>query len=299
MIGRDKRSARGLLIWIRHHRILSGIIAVPFAFLVVAVVATALSTPATTSTTEGSVRPLSPGTTPSADAPSSSSTRTPRTKPSPTAKPSPKPTSKPKPTLKPAVAYDVISVVDGDTVHVSKDGDTSVRIIGIDTPETVDPNSPVQCFGPEASTRAHELLDGTRVRLVSDPTQDSVDRYGRMLAYVILSDGRDFGQIMITEGYAHEYTYAVAYQRQAAYQRAQTRAQANDAGLWSSATCDGVTDEALTVPTAAPTASVGPDDVLYENCSDAEAAGVTPLHPGDPGYNFDLDRDRDGVACES
>src|SRR5215216_3683085 len=87
----------------------------------------------------------------------------------------------------------VINVVDGDTVDVQfADGGTErIRLIGIDTPEVVDPHEPVQCFGREASARAHDLLDGRAVLVELDPTQGERDRYGRLLAYLWLSDGRN------------------------------------------------------------------------------------------------------------
>ncbi|NUU18287.1 hypothetical protein HP550_13605 [Cellulomonas humilata] len=70
-------------------------------------------------------------------------------------------------------------------MRVLVDGSSrSVRLVGIDTPETKDPRKPVQCFGDQASARAHELLDDQRVWLEFDPTQGREVRYGRLLAYV-------------------------------------------------------------------------------------------------------------------
>lgn len=138
--------------------------------------------------------------------------------------------------------YRVVQVVDGDTIKVDYQGRVeTVRIIGIDTPETVSPRQPVQCFGREASAKAHELLEGQRVHLTADPTQDSRDRYGRLLAYVDREDGVDFGLWMISNGYAHEYTYNVPYQRQAAYRAAEAAARAAERGLWAPDTCAGDT----------------------------------------------------------
>lgn len=126
----------------------------------------------------------------------------------------------------------VTRVVDGDTFHaLCADVDITVRVIGIDTPETVAPGKPVQCYGPEATARARELLDGRMVHLVLDPTQDTVDRYGRRLAYVQIK-GRDFGHVMISEGYAREYTYDVPAINSGTYQRSERLAQARKAGLW-------------------------------------------------------------------
>ena len=114
------------------------------------------------------------------------------------------------------------------------DGTTErLRLIGIDTPETVDPRKPVQCFGKEASDRAHAMLDGQQVSIIGDPSQDTSDRYGRLLAYLWRADGRFYNQAMIADGYAHEYTYQIPYQYQTAFRIAQQAAQAQQLGLWS------------------------------------------------------------------
>jgi micrococcal nuclease len=85
-----------------------------------------------------------------------------------------------------AGAY-VSRVVDGDTVEVRLDGETEdVRYIGVDTPETVKPGAPVDCFGPQASSFNHALVEGRRVRLVFGAERR--DHYGRLLAYVYLGD---------------------------------------------------------------------------------------------------------------
>lgn len=138
------------------------------------------------------------------------------------------------------VKYSVISVTDGDTFRVTKDGKTyTIRVLGIDTPETKDPRKPVQCFGNEATAKAKSLLDHSHVQLEPDPTQDDIDRYGRLLRYVYLEDGRLFNLIMIEEGYAFEYTYQTAYQKQQQFKDAQKVAQQHGAGLWADNTCKG------------------------------------------------------------
>ncbi len=77
----------------------------------------------------------------------------------------------------------VIRVVDGDTIHVMVGGrDETVRYIGVDTPESVKPGTPVECFAKRASAFNHRLVDGEKVRLVRDA--EARDRYGRLLAYV-------------------------------------------------------------------------------------------------------------------
>jgi micrococcal nuclease len=84
----------------------------------------------------------------------------------------------------------VVHVVDGDTIVVAfRDGRTgTVRVLGVDTPETVDPRKPVQCFGPEASAYAKAHLAGVSVRLEFDVERH--DRYGRLLAYVLVGGDR-------------------------------------------------------------------------------------------------------------
>ena len=104
--------------------------------------------------------------------------------------------------------FTVTKVVDGDTIWVDNNGKREkIRMIGMDTPETVDPRKPVQCFGLEASAQAKTILSGQSVYLESDPSQDTVDKYGRTLAYVWTTSGRLFNLDMIADGYAHEYTY--------------------------------------------------------------------------------------------
>jgi micrococcal nuclease len=95
---------------------------------------------------------------------------------------------------------EVMSVVDGDTLDVRWNGRTErVRLLGVDTPETVDPHRPVGCYGPEASAFTHRRLQGRTVHLRFD--RERRDRYGRLLAYVEV-DGRRFNDELLTGGYA-------------------------------------------------------------------------------------------------
>lgn len=143
--------------------------------------------------------------------------------------------------------YRVVNVVDGDTLDVSIDGVVErLRLIGIDTPETVDPRKPVQCFGKEASDRAKELLTGTRVFLESDPSQGERDKYDRLLRYVFFEDGTSFNQKMIREGYAHEYTYDTPYAYQEEFKKAEQDARESKAGLWGDR-CNGDTSSETAV----------------------------------------------------
>jgi micrococcal nuclease len=134
----------------------------------------------------------------------------------------------------------VLKVVDGDTIDVLINGNKqAVRILGINTPETVDPRKTVQCFGKQASDEAKSLLTGKTVDLTNDPTQDDRDKYGRLLRYVTLPDGSDFGLTMIQMGFAYEYTYDVPYVRQKEYKNAQKEAENIKTGLWADDACSG------------------------------------------------------------
>ncbi len=148
--------------------------------------------------------------------------------------------------------YKVETVVDGDTIKVDMDGKSeTLRLIGIDTPETVDPRKPVQCFGEEASKKAKETLTGKTVRLEADPTQGERDKYQRLLRYVYLEDGISFNKWMIDEGYAHEYTYqSNPYKYQADFKDAERSARENKKGLWNETTCNGDTTVAAALVTA-------------------------------------------------
>ncbi len=127
----------------------------------------------------------------------------------------------------------VARVVDGDTVDVLENSrEVRVRLLGINTPETVDPRKPVECFGPEASKKMHELLADGEVRLETDPSQDLLDKYGRLLAYVFLPDGTDVNELMITQGFAREYTYKKPYKFQKEFRADQAAAKASGLGLW-------------------------------------------------------------------
>lgn len=136
--------------------------------------------------------------------------------------------------------YRVVKVVDGDTLDVNIDGKIErLRLIGIDTPETVDPRKSVQCFGKEASNKAKEMLNGQFVNLESDETQGERDKYKRLLRYVFLPDGTNFNLYMIAEGYAHEYTYSTAYKYQSEFKQAEIDARNGNKGLWNPSTCNG------------------------------------------------------------
>ena len=136
--------------------------------------------------------------------------------------------------------HPLLSVVDGDTIHaLHGEDDVTVRMIGIDAPETGKGNRPKGCFGDEATHHLTELLHGEPVSLVPDPTQSSYDKYGRALMYVE-QDGKDINAMMIADGYAREYTYRVPYERQALYRSLEDDARYAKKGLWATHAC-GIT----------------------------------------------------------
>jgi micrococcal nuclease len=146
------------------------------------------------------------------------------------------------PSPPPGDAHPLESVTDGDTIRVTIDGRSEpVRIIGLDSPETRQPGTPVECLAQEATRAAEGLLaPGDTVYLEEDPTQDTRDTFGRVLAHVFLRDGRLFAEEMIRAGFAVHYVYeevpSIYADRLAA---AQAGAEAAQRGLWDPATCGG------------------------------------------------------------
>lgn len=133
--------------------------------------------------------------------------------------------------------YTVTKVVDGDTIEVNIEGQaTKVRLIGINTPETVDPRKEVECYGKEASNMLKELIEGKKVKLEADSTQQNTDKYGRLLRYVFLND-KNIDLQMVEEGYAFEYTYFMPYKYQAEFKAAEKNAQVKNLGLWDPKVC--------------------------------------------------------------
>lgn len=128
----------------------------------------------------------------------------------------------------------IVRVVDGDTVIATVNGtDERIRMIGIDTPESVKENTPVECFGKEASARTTELLPrGTPVRLVLDA--EPRDRYGRLLAYVYrTSDDLFVNKALVTEGFANAYVYPPNVAHTDELKAAARSARTSGTGLWS------------------------------------------------------------------
>lgn len=207
--------------------------------------------------------------------------------------------------------YAVVKVVDGDTVVVERNGkNETLRLIGMDAPETTTlRKGTVECFGDKATRRAEELLKGEKINLETDTSQDTYDKYGRTLAYAFLPDGKNFAEVMIGEGYAHEYTYRLPYKYQAEFRAAQHVARTAKRGLWADNACTRKDAQG-----AAPAHSAGAATVANIECSkntyncssfktQAEAQAVFD-HCGLPGQGgssndvHKLDSDGDGRVCE-
>ncbi len=132
-------------------------------------------------------------------------------------------------------SYKISRYIDGDTIAVDMDGKVEhVRFIGIDTPETHKPNTPVQCYGPAAAAHTKNVIAaaGGRVRLAADPLNTNRDRYNRLLRYVYLPDGTLVNELNILEGYAFYYPY-FPFSKKAEFAAAQADAQTNKRGLWA------------------------------------------------------------------
>lgn len=209
----------------------------------------------------------------------------------------------------------VVKVVDGDTMDFSINGKTErIRVIGINTPETVDPRKSVECFGLEASKQAKNYLTvGMDVQLEADPGQGERDKYQRLLRYVWTNNGSvDYGKMMISQGYAYEYTYNTPYKYQSTYRQAQKDAESGRKGLWADNACVATPKPATPKPTTTTSGSsgaytgsfscTGPDLDCSDFSSHAQAqaffdsCGFTATN--DP-MKLDSVGVGDGIACES
>lgn len=144
----------------------------------------------------------------------------------------------------------VVRIVDGDTLVVRIDQrvegpgsgvadpgiEHRVRLIGIDTPESVRPGTPVECFGREASSAAKALLEGKAVRLVKDV--EEADRYDRLLRYVYIEEEMANARL-VANGYATAYTYPPNIRHSQLFVQLEREAREGDRGLWSPDSCDG------------------------------------------------------------
>ena len=192
--------------------------------------------------------------------------------------------------LRASVTY----VVDGDTLDVSLTTGRRerVRLIGIDTPERG------ECFGSSATARARRLALGKRAVLVGDATQDTRDRYGRLLAYVWLPRGKDLGYSLLVGGFAQVYVYERPFARLRVYRNGQAAARRSGRGAWRACrerttprprprprgNCDAAYPD-VCIPSPPPDLDCG--DIPHRNFR---------VFPPDP-HRFD-GRDNDGRGCE-
>jgi len=205
-------------------------------------------------------------------------------------------------------------VVDGDTVRIISRGfQTTIRLIGIDTPETKRPGYPVQCGGPQASAEVTRLLPvGSAVRVVSDPTQDTRDRYDRFLGYVYVR-GRagargSVNYRMVSAGFAKSYIYGgVPFRYARQFLAGESSARRRHVGIWG-APCHGNT----TKPAATAASGGGAVRVATPKCDPNYSGACIPSPPPDLDcsditarrfrvvgidvHHFDVDHD--GIACE-
>ncbi|MEC2078058.1 thermonuclease family protein [Metabacillus fastidiosus] len=127
---------------------------------------------------------------------------------------------------------EVTRVVDGDTMKILVDGkEETVRLLLVDTPETVHPNKEVQPFGPETSQFAKEMLNGKKVQIELDVSER--DKYGRLLVYLHI-DGKMFNKLLLEKGLARvAYIYAPNTKYVDEFYEIQKKAQQNEQGIWS------------------------------------------------------------------
>jgi micrococcal nuclease len=196
----------------------------------------------------------------------------------------------------------VARVIDGDTIEVILQGvETDLRLIGFDTPETVHPSEPVECFGRAASDYTRNALEGRTVTLEFDV--EKTDRYERTLAYV-WTDGSLFNETILREGFAAVSTYPPNVRYVERFLDAQRSARNDERGLWRR--CGGV-DTPAVAPEPQKISSGGGG-----SCDPNYGGACVPSYPPDldcpevPATNFTsrgndphgFDGDGDGVACE-
>ncbi len=210
-----------------------------------------------------------------------------------------------------SAAFRVTKVIDGDTIAADIRGkNETIRLLGIDTPETVDPRKTIQCFGQEASNKMKEFVSGKLVILVDDPTQGNRDKYGRLLRYVYLPDAKStfINGEMVKQGYAfsfREYPTKMLDK----FNSFEKYARDHNLGLWSSCPVNTQSPKRETTATSSTTykPSIVNNSVAVsgedKDCSDfATQASAQAYFVAKGGPKLDpdkLDADHDGKACES
>jgi micrococcal nuclease len=200
----------------------------------------------------------------------------------------------------PGVAATVTRVVDGDTIEVDFEGKSlDVRLIGIDSPETVDPSEPVGCYGPAASRFTTKELEGEHVRLEFDV--ERLDQYERTLTYVWLRD-KLFNETLVTRGFAQVSTFVPNVKYVDRFLAAQRDARTHERGLWG-AVCNQPKPEPVgtgggggNCDPSYPSVCIPPYPPDL-NCDDVPFS-YFEVKPPDP-HDFDSDDDADLTGCES
>ena len=184
----------------------------------------------------------------------------------------------------------VVRVVEGDTIDVAVGGTRErVRLLGMDTPETVHPSKPVQCYGKRASAKVTALLLGKRVRLEGDRSQGNRDRYGRLLRYGRMPSGTNLNRYLVATGYAGEYTYGSPSRYHASFKAAERQAREAGRGLWGACPRN-----------PAPVVVAGVDRDCKDFATRRAAQAYFERRGGSRTRNVDgLDGDGDGIACQA
>lgn len=281
--------------WFARHKLLTGALGVGVLFIFIIAVASGGDSPSPTPTPTSIVEAQTP--TPTAEI----------------AAEQPSPGVEGTNTTAPAAEGILVTkVVDGDTIKL-EDG-TTVRYIGIDTPETVHPSQPVGCFGKEASAKNKELVEGKRVRLEKDVSE--TDKYGRSLRYVYIGD-IFVNDYLVRQGFANAISYPPDVKYQDQFRQAEQEARTNKRGLWGSCpaqaqstTSSGTTTSkpqpTQTAATPKPATTSGTtgsytggdkDCPDFKTQSEAQAFFISQGGPSKDPHR--LDQDKDGVACET
>lgn len=221
-------------------------------------------------------------------------------------------TATPQPPVSGRLSGQVTRVIDGDTIDVNINGQTKrVRYIGIDTPETVDPNRPVGCYGPEASNANKAMVEGKTVELEKDVSE--TDSFGRLLRYVYVG-GTFVNAELVKQGYAQISTFPPDVKYAEMFRQLEQEARAAGRGLWGSS-CQRTPTPLPPPPPPPPSAPTptpssggvcgtpysptGPDRDCGDFSSQAQAQCFFEA-AGGPGRDpHGLDGDHDGIACES
>jgi endonuclease YncB( thermonuclease family) len=184
-------------------------------------------------------------------------------------------------------------VVDGDTIEFECNGDKEkIRIIGIDTPETVHPSKPVECFGKEASEKINELVQDKVVKLQKDLGTDDRDKYDRLLRYIEI-DGEDIGAKMIKNGYAFSYK-AYPHKKLDEYNNFEKEAREGDTGLWSKDKCEYQEDEEIVAEENEPNQEEVSEEVNQHVEGASDESNDTPLPNSDSKNGSDNSSDGAG-----